>query len=223
MEHATGLRVEVRLARSRSDIEACQQLMAETYLRAYGVVLTYGEVEPDGGVERFPDRYVMGLVGDELVASAGLYVHETYVERYGHLQSEEIARVTRAAGIEGGELRPRVEYTKAVVDPRWGRRGIGRHFIGATHSRAFLAVDGADPLVLCCGKLSVFRNLYEPVGLHTRTIKAFPLYRNHARYRTPNDPMESRLSIPELDIDPKWYHRPMDELNLKLEGSVHAY
>jgi hypothetical protein len=71
----------------------------------------------------------------------------------------------------------------------------------------FVQRDAAQPYILTvCAKLSVFRSLYDDMGIRTRVIKPFPKYPAHERYRSPTDPMESRLIIPDLDIPSKWYN-----------------
>ncbi|MEZ4322308.1 MAG: hypothetical protein R3F61_32845 [Myxococcota bacterium] len=199
-----SLRMSVGLAESPTDVAACEELVAETYLREYGVLMTPDRTDPDGLVERMPDRFVMGRVDGELVSCAGLYVGRTYVEEFGGVTREDIDRVLNDAGVWEDRPRVRVEYTKVVVRQEFGRRGIGRHFIGATHSADFLRVDGQPPVLLVCAKLSILR-LWRAVGIRTRKLRDFPAYRNHARYRRSGDPMESHLIIPEQDIHPRWY------------------
>lgn len=205
--------LQVRLVTTEADAAACQALIASVYASRYGVSMTDAKVDPNGRVESFPDRYAMGLVGDELVACTGLYTRRTYVERFGDVSDADIARVLDEAGVKDGHLRRRFEYTKIVVKPRWCGRGIGQTFIGATHARAFLCAEpteqaGLPPIVLVCANLRVFR-LWERVGVRTRRLKSFPTYANHERYRSDDNPMESRLVIPELDVDPRWYDMPL--------------
>jgi|AMFO01.1.fsa_nt_gi hypothetical protein len=198
--------VTVHLARTGDEIGRCKDLIAQVYETTYGVRMAERQAEPDGLIEAFPDRFMMGEVDGELVACAGLYTRHTYVERHGKVTTDEIRRAARAAGIDDAGKRRRYEYTKVVVAPAWGRMGLGRRFIGASHCREFLCLDsgGLPPLLLVCAKLSVFK-LWDAVGIRTRYLRPFPFYRNHRRYRHPDDPMESRLIIPERDIDGRWY------------------
>jgi hypothetical protein len=210
--------VLVRLAEGPEDERRCRDLISGIYAAAYAVEMTTGKADPDGGLEAFPHRFVMGLAPDgQLVACAGLYTRDTYVERYGQVSLERIAAVARAAGVTDPERRRRYEFTKIVVAPGWGGKGLGRRFIGAAHARDFLCADsgGVPPLVLVCAKLSVFK-LWDAVGIHSRFLKSFPLYRNHERYRRPEDPMESRLVIPEKDVARRWY-----DLTLPASLNIH--
>lgn len=199
-----AFRLHVSLAETPEQVAACRALIAETYLREYGVRMTPDEADPNGLRERMPDRYAMGVIGEQLVACAGLYIGRTYIEEYGQVTGEEIDRVLTDAGVWDPSPRVRVEYTKVVVREGWGRRGIGRLFIGATHSHTFLEVDGRTPVLLVCAKLSILR-MWRLIGIRTRLLKEFPAYRNHDRYRASGDPMESRVIIPELDIHRRWY------------------
>jgi hypothetical protein len=56
-----------------------------------------------------------------------------------------------------------------------------------------------------CAKLSIIDRIFHRAGLRTRRIKEFPFYKVHELYRSPEDPMESRLIIPTLDIPARWY------------------
>ena len=47
--------------------------------------------------------------------------------------------------------------------------------------------------------------MYEPTGLRSRRIKPFPMYKVHELYRSPEDPMDSYLMVPEADIPSRWY------------------
>ena len=197
--------LHVRRATTLDEIAACERLTVEIYRTRYGVTFSE-QVDPEQRLEPLPDHYVYGSIDGELVATAGLYTRFTYAERFGRLSEAELLAAVTAAGFPDAISRPRVEYTKLVVHPRWEGCGIGRRFLAATHSRDFLtAGSGATPLVLASGKVSIFRSLYEAVGIRTRTVKPFPLYKSHERYRTPDDPMESRIAIPEVDIDARWF------------------
>lgn len=208
---AESLRVEIREAETELELDACRALVADTYERWYGVRFADRRADPNGRLEPFPDRFAMGLVGGQLVASAGLYVRQTYVERFGRVSDDDIAAAMARAGVEPDVARPRIEYTKLVVRYGWEGHGIGRHLLAATHCRAFLGADenGVPPLVLACGKRSVFSRFYDAMGIRTRPIKPFPKYRNHERYRSDDDPMDSRLIIPEIDVHARWYRQAM--------------
>jgi hypothetical protein len=221
---SAALDVTVRLAEAPEDVRRCRDLVSAVYEGAYGVAMTSGAADPDGGLETFPDRFVMGEVDGELVACAGLYTRQTYVERHGEVTRDEVAAVARAAGVADAEERVRYEYTKIVVAPAWTHLGLGRRFIGASHCAEFLCLDSGahPPLLLVCAKLSVFR-LWDAAGIHTRHLRPFPDYRNHARYRSPHDPMESRLVIPERDVDRRWYDLKLpSNLPMTSPGARHA-
>ncbi len=200
-----ALEMSVDFARSPAEIAACNELIAQTYLDEYGVVLTSdSSVDPDGGVERLPDRLLMGHVGDQLVASSGLYVEDTYVGAYGRIPPGDIQQMLHEAGVDADAPRTMIELTKAVVRKDFKKRGLGRLLLGVSHARTFLDAGEDPPLLVLCGKVSILR-LWRVLGIRTRRIRPFPVYRNHARYRAPGDPVESHLVIPELDIHPRWY------------------
>jgi hypothetical protein len=207
-----GLQIEIRMARRHSEVLACQYLIAEVYNRHYDIVFSRDEVDLNAKIEPYPHRYVMGVVGSELVAAAGLYTSNTYVDRYGGIGGEELERALVEAGVPERVRNPHREYTKLVVRQGWEGKGIGRFFFAVTHSRDFIVGDGDVPLLLSCAKLSVFRSLYDVAGIRTRILRPFPNYRVHELYRTENDPMDSRLIVPDLDIDPRWYNRRLPDV-----------
>ena len=82
--------------------------------------------------------------------------------------------------------------------------------LGCAHSRDFLqsaAPSGKPNVLVCCAKRSIWDGLWHRAGIHTRRIKEFPFYRVHELYRSPEDPMDSRVIVPEIDIPPRWYDR----------------
>jgi hypothetical protein len=193
--------VTVERAERPADVRACRRLISALYGERYGVSFTRGRPDPLRRLEPWPDRFVLGRVGSTPVAAAGVYERATYVERFGGVSRDDIKRVAAAAGAM--PTRQVVEYTKLVVAPEWSGVGLGAMFLAVTHSRGFLAPEGGPtPLVLACGKLSVFESLYARARIQTRTIAEFPVYPSHERYRSASDPMESRLVVPDLDLDP---------------------
>lgn len=193
--------MRIRLAEGPGDVDRCRALIQRVYRERYGVEVGDGPADPDGGREQLPDRYVLGELDGHLVACAGLYTGTTYVERFGGVDRATLA--PWATDVRG-RPRPVVEYTKVVVDPAFARRGLGRRFLAASHAAPFLAEGGGPlPLVLICARLTTFR-LWEAAGIRTRFLREFPTYRNHARYRSVGDPMESRLVVPELDVPATW-------------------
>lgn len=192
----------VERARHPQDVVACRSLVQAVYGARYGVTFTDGPPDPGRKLEPWPDAWVLARIDGALAAAAGLYERATYVERFGGVTRAEIEAVAREARVpvDGRRI---VEYTRLVVDPEWEGQGLGSKFLAITHSRGFLAPEGGQtPLVLACGKLSVFGAVYPRAGVWTRTIKPFPRYASHERYRSESDPMESRLIVPELDLDP---------------------
>lgn len=205
-----SIQLELRLARRYSEIVECQYLIAEVYNRYYDVVFTRDEADLDSKVEPYPHRYVMGLVDGELVAAAGLYRRDTYVERYGDITLDAVQRLLDDAGIDRPATGPRREYTKLVVDQAWEGRGLGRFFFAATHSRDFIASDmDGEPLLLACAKRTIWEHLYDKSGIRTRRIAPFPDYKVHEFYRSETDPMDSRLIVPSVDIPARLWELPI--------------
>src|SRR6185503_3611114 len=205
--------LEIKLAIKRGDILRCQYLIAESYNRRYDIFFSNDVVNLNARIEPYPDRYAMGLIGGELVATAGLYVQETYVERFGGVTAADIDRLLREAGAAGRySAQRRREYTKLVIRGDWEGRGVGRQFFKATHCRGFLQLD-AEPDKPCAifysATLSIFQKLHARAGIRTRRIKPFPLYEVHSLYRSDDDPMESRLTVPDLDIPREIYERSL--------------
>lgn len=201
---APTLALRFSIAETDSDIATCQSLISDTYLRDYGVEMTPDRTDPNGGIERLPDRLLMATDGGEVVACSGLYLHKTYVEEFGHITDVDLNRVLQAAGVSTATKRPTIELTKAVVRRDYRKRGLGRLLLGMSHSRVYMDVLDAPPVLLLCGKVSILQ-LWRVLGIRTRRMSEFPTYRNHARYRQPDDPVESHIVIPEIDIHPRWY------------------
>jgi hypothetical protein len=161
----------------------------------------------DQAIEPYPDRYVMGLLEGKLVAAAGLYIRRTYVATYGGITDEEIDEKIAAANMgHRYSAKRKREYTKLVVRGNHNGLGIGRFFHAATHSKHFLEIGASEPhVLLVCAKQSIYRAMYPADRINTRILKPFPRYAVHEKYSSPDDPMDSRLIIPEIDIAPQWY------------------
>jgi len=206
-------RMALRVARTRGDVLQCQYLIAEVYNKEYEVVFSDDSYDLDAKVEPWPHRYLMGLVDDQLVCCMGLYVRQTYVERFGNVSDEEIDALIRESGGSPRFAAARKrEITKLSVRPDQRGHGYGGFMLGASMARDFLQVDGVpdEPHILvACSKRSLWDVLWHPAGIRTRVIKPFPIYKVHERYSSPQDPMDSRLVVPELDIPPRWYDRPI--------------
>jgi GNAT superfamily N-acetyltransferase len=203
--------LEVKIAVKRAEVLHCQYLIAEAYNKHYDIFFSSDAVNLNARIEPYPDRYVMGMLDGELVATAGLYLRDTYAERYGEVTNSEIERLLVQAGASKKySARRKREYTKIVIRPDWQGCGIGRQFFKMTHVRTFLQLDAEGScVVVACAKVSIFRGLHDALGIRTRLIKPFPHYQVHTLYRTEDDPMETRLVIPDLDIPPEVYDQPL--------------
>ena len=203
--------MHLKIARTRGEILQCQYLIAEIYNKEYEVVFSDDSYDLEAKIEPWPHRYLMGLVGGELVACAGLYLHTTYVERFGDVSNAEIdAMIAAAGGAARFSASRKREITKVSVRRSARGNGYGRSFLGGAHSRDFLQIDTdpTEPAVLvCCARKSIWDNMWGGRQIQTRPIKAFPFYKVHELYRSPTDPMDSRLIMPELDIPPHLYER----------------
>jgi GNAT superfamily N-acetyltransferase len=203
--------VRVQVARSRREILRCQQLIAEVYNKEYEVVFSEDRYDLDAKVEPWPHRYIMALAEQELVAAIGLYLRDTYVERFGDVSQAEIERLLVDAGASGRYAPARKrEITKVSVRHDRRGRGYGRFLLTCAHSRDFLELDSppaAPNLLVCCARRSIWDNMWGKSEIRTRRIKEFPFYKVHELYRSAEDPMDSRLIIPELDVPQRYYER----------------
>lgn len=211
--------MEVARAETPADVSACRRLVGQVYGERYGVTFTEGGADPWAKREPWPTRFAFGRIGGEIVTVSGLYEEGTYAEAFGGVSRDHLERVAAAAGVDF-EGRRVVEYTKLVVAPGWENLGLGAMFLALTHSRGFLCPNGGPtPFVLACGKLSVFRSVYRRARVATRTLCPFPQYPSHERYRSADDPMESRVVVPERDLDPLTHSLQLPiALDLALHG-----
>lgn len=200
------MKLRLRCAESRGDVVRCRQLIAEVYNRDYDVVFSEDHFDLEAKIEPWPHRYLMALHGDELVATCGLYTHNTYVERFGNVADSDLERMLDRAGVaDQYDVTRRREFTKMSVRHSWRGRGIAPWLTGAGHSKHFTDVERDRAVMVFCAKLSIIDRIFHRAGLETRTIKEFPFYKVHELYRSPADPMESRLIIPKSDIPDRWY------------------
>jgi len=211
------MRFEVRMARSREDVARCQYAIAEVYNRQYGVVFSEDRSDLEAKIEPWPHRFLMVLHDGDLAATVGLYLRNTYVERYGQVERADFESTLGDENItdvyDVGRLR---EITKLVVKPEYRGQNLSRFTIGCGHSRYFCQTEADAPyLITFCGKRSIATHIYEPTGLTPRCVKPFPVYKVHELYRSPEDPMDSYLLVPEADIPPRWY-------GLELPGEYEA-
>lgn len=211
------MKLRVQLATSPSDVLRCQYLIAEVYNKEYEVVFSSDHYDLDAKIEPWPHRYLMVMDGDVLAATAGLYLRNTYVERFGDVGRDDCERLLCEAGCgeryDFGNLR---EVTKVVVSKPFRGRGLARFMIGCAHSSAFLqAGESGAPLAVFCAKRSIVKSIHCAAGLRPRLLKPFPYYKVHEFYRSESDPMDSYLIIPHLDVPARWR-----ALKLPYEGDV---
>lgn len=201
------MKLKVQVASTPAEVLRCQYLIADVYNKEYEVMFSTDRYDLDAKIEPWPHRYFMVLDGAVLAATLGLYQHHTYVERFGGVAREDVERDLAAAGVadryDSSNLR---EVTKIVVSPAYRGRGLARFMVGCAHSKSFLC-DGNDDrsLVVFCAKRSITQKVHEAAGLRPRKIKPFPYYKVHELYRSADDPMDSYLIIPHLDIPARWY------------------
>jgi hypothetical protein len=196
------VRVRLRIARSSADVLSCQRLIAEVYNRHYGVVFSDDIYDLDAKIEPWPHRYLMAFSGDDLAVVCGLYMHHTYVERFGLVTDAEIAEQLEQAGVRGKyDPGVRREVTKLVVAPPWRKLHLSPAIIAATHSRDFMDVDATHPplLTYCCVR-SIAEGVMTRHGIRARRLKPFPNYKVHELYRSEKNPMDSYLVIPDVDV-----------------------
>jgi len=199
----------LKIAESRYDILQCHYLIAEVYNAVYDIVFSEdpANADPHSKIEPYPDLFLMALANEMLVAAVGLYTHTTYVERYGNVNPKDIAAlldsVKTKINYSPTHLR---EFSKMVVRPNWQGNGISLFLAGACHSAYFINRNAElPPLIVCCETRRLFQHFHKANGIRTRFIKSFPYYRVHEQYRSADNPMESHLIIPELDIPKKWH------------------
>ena len=211
------MRFEVRMARSREDVARCQYAIAEVYNRQYGVVFSEDHHDLEAKIEPWPHRYLMVLHDGDLAATIGLYLRNTYVERFGQVERAEFERALGGdETIEAYDVGRLREITKLIVKPEYRGQNLSRFTLGCGHSRFFCQTDADAPyLITFCAKRSIVTHVYDPSGLHYRCVKPFPIYKVHELYRSPEDPMDSYLMVPEVDIPPRWY-------GLELPGEYEA-
>ncbi len=195
------MKLRLEIAAGSAAVLRCRQLVGEVYHRRYGVVFSSDTYDLDRKIEPWPHRFLMGFIGDELAAVSGLYLRNTYVERFGGVTDPEVGARLREAGLDGRyDPAARRELTKLVVAPRLRNSGLGPLFIAIAHARAFVELDAArPPLVTFCVVRSM-RRLVERHGIRPRHLKPFPHYKVHELYRSERNPMDSYLVIPHLDV-----------------------
>jgi hypothetical protein len=191
------------MAHGPGDVLRCRQLVADVYHGQYGVVFSEDHYDLDAKIEPWPHRFVMGIVQGELVAVVGLYVRNTYVERFGLVTDEEIRAVLREAGLEG-RYQPlhRREVTKLVVAPPYRHGRLSQLVTGCAFSRAFACLEDDRPTVVTLCSVRTIRGFVERLGIRTRYLKPFPFYKIHEKYRSESNPMDSYFVLPDVDVPP---------------------
>jgi hypothetical protein len=195
------VRLRLQVARGPGDVVRCRQLVAEVYNAQYGVVFSEDTYDLDAKIEPWPQRFLMGLLDGELVAVCGLYLRDTYVERFGLVSDADVAAALRAAGVEGHhDPARRREITKLVVVRPYRNLRITPILMSCALARAFMDVDAEQPPLVTFCAVRTMRRLIERQGIRTRHLKPFPHYKIHEAYRSESNPMDSYLVIPELDV-----------------------
>ncbi|NEP00061.1 MAG: hypothetical protein F6K58_15545 [Symploca sp. SIO2E9] len=205
---AQKLSLQFKIAKSNFEVFKCQSLISEVYYKKLGITFSKSQFDPDAKIELYPHRYLMGLVDDKLVATMGLYLHSTNPERYGKVTGQDISRLLVEAGVANKYSEKDIrELSKFVVKDGWRNQGIGKLLMGIAHSQDFIHMDEDKPhLLVACANRSIFNYFSDSLGISTRPIKPVPFYKIHEFYRSTHDSMESRLTIPDIDIPAKWYN-----------------
>jgi hypothetical protein len=195
------VKLRLQIARAPGDILRCQHLIANVYNKQYGVVFSEDVYDLEAKIEPWPHRYFMILVEGDLVAACGLYMRNTYVERYGLVTDEEIAAVLREAGVDGRyDPSNRREVTKLVVARPFRNLRITPVLMGCSLAREFADMEADRPPLVTCCVVRTMRRLIERHGIRLRHLKPFPLYKVHEKYRSESNPMDSYVVIPDLDV-----------------------
>lgn len=197
------MKVLISVANRRADVLRCQYFIAENYNQNYAIMFSEDIYDLEARIEPYPHRYIMATVEGELVAAMGLYTRDTYVERYAGVTEEEIAGELARCGVAeqyAGAVKR--EMTKLVVKDGWTGRGLARLLHDVGHARAFIDADAGGPVViLVCARRSVYNSLFAPRGVvDSHFLAPFPRYPVHSAYRSEADPMETRVTIPAIDV-----------------------
>ncbi len=195
------MKVRFEIARESADVLRCRQLVAEIYNAQYGVVFSEDVYDLEAKIEPWPHRFLMASAGGSLAGACGLYMRNTYVERFGLVTDAEVTAALRDAGVEGRyDPANRREVTKVVVARQFLNGKLYPTLNAFALARAFLDMESErPPLVTCCVTRSV-RRLIARQGIRLRRLKPFPVYKMHEAYRSESNPMDSYLVIPELDV-----------------------
>ncbi len=196
------MNLRLRIARSSGDVLTCRRLIAEVYNRHYGVVFSVDRYDLDAKIEPWPHRYLMAYSGEDLAVVCGLYLRDTYVERFGLVTDDEIREhLAREGLLATHDPAHRRELTKLVVATPWRRLHLSPAIIAAAHARDFMDMEAERPplLTYCCVR-SIAEGIMTRHGIRARRLKPFPSYKVHELYRSESNPMDSYLVIPDLDV-----------------------
>jgi hypothetical protein len=195
------VKLRLQIAESAGEILRCRQLVADVYNRQYGVVFSEEDYDLEAKIEPWPHRFLMGIVDGEVVAVSGLYLRNTYVERFGLVSDADLGAALREAGLEGRyDPAGRREITKLVVAPRFRAGRITPLLIACSFARAHADRDSERPPLVTFCAIRTIRYLVERLGIRPRHLKPFPLYKIHEKYRSESNPMDSYLVVPDLDV-----------------------
>ncbi|NEO80017.1 hypothetical protein [Moorena sp. SIO4G3] len=195
------------MAESREEILKCQSLISQIYFKQFGIRFSSTQPNPSNKIELLPHYYLMGIYNGELIATMGLYLHSTDLERYANVTAQDIEQILlEAQAIDRYSGENFRELTKFVIKEQWQGKGIGKLLMGVAHSQDFIHFDGKhENLVVSCGNASIFHNFPDYLNIKTRFIKYVPYNKLFKFYVSKTEPMECRLSIPDLDIPEEWY------------------
>jgi len=202
------MKIRLAIASSRAEVLRCQYLIAEVYNQEYNIFFSDDSYDLHGKVEPWPHRYLMATVGGEVAGCIGMYLRDTYVGRFGNVGDDEVRRAVVAAGGDAERWLPerKREPTKLAVHSNYRGFSLGRILLGACHSSAFRDTDGDGQsfLFVACAKQSIWRSQWGKIGIQSKVLKPFPIYKVHEDYASPSDPMESRVIIPDLHVPRAW-------------------
>lgn len=197
------MKLRISVAQRQAEVLRCQYFIAEIYNRRYQIMFSEEIHDLESRIEPYPQRYLMGTVNGEIVATLALYTQNTYVERYGGITPEEIRAQLEEAGVsEQYATYSTRELTKLVVADGWNHHGLAHRIHDASYAEAFMESDAEAPvLIFCCGRRKLLSHMFAPRGrVRSRIMAPFPRYAIHSRYRKEDDPMESHLTIPAVDV-----------------------
>lgn len=173
------MRFVVREATTEDEVQRCRELAA----RAHRITQ-----EPADG---WPDRWLMGLADDQLVATIGLTRREGCVRWFLGPHAFALAHALTEA-----EAREVVELRLLAVSPSLRGYRFARLLVAVAYSRGFLAPSGDVPAVIQFGPPAAFKALQRLFRIHTRLV---------AR----SGDGELRVLVPERDVPRPLLDQPL--------------